>query len=454
MILEECDEILRNGYPSVDELTRFPLGEKIKDLDMLAWTKTSRVIKLKSDEPDITKGELEKILKTENRMLEQEELGEIYRQHIKRVMEAIISLTTNRFTEIAPDLPISEWANPPYNYYVNGFLNEIDDDMEMFIRFLAFYHDIGKVIHRDRHPILGRHLLESLDDNETKELKTILRFKDKDLFFIMAQLIGHHDLFGVLCTGEASRLVLIDALRPKEAKLVIGCLATLNLADIYGTFSQVTPRILKTVLNDWHFMVKLLSQQEAEKGIVYRSDIEKKVLMESQAQENAVERIKRLVTTSILMLEEEQIPLDESKKLAERVTSDVVLDALMNRLGPELLVFCYDFALVCKFDYTLKFLVKLVSRWLVNRMAGTQLFQDIDVKGIAAIFVEVLVRLIRNYRDLTRQREGWPRRIGIELLGLTRSRDISEKVIDLLLGDRHVEGVNWIADEATAWYFI
>ena len=449
MNLEDYDRILIHGYPSHRDLARFPLGNMLKQLDLLAWSATARNIELSDDEPDYpTKRDLEQHLKEANRMLPSENLGEIYRTHIKGVMKGINYLTGNHFTEIFP-IKGADYARSPYKEYVE-FLNGLSEDLKRFLRFVAFYHDIGKVIHRDRHPVLGKHVLESLSDDDTRQLKETLRISGEDWLYLMIQLIGHHDLFGVLCTGEGSRPVLLDALRLKKARTAIGCLATLNLADIYGTLGKITPTILETVLGDWLFVINLLDGQSAQE-IAYRSVLEKEILSQSQEQESTTERIRRLIITAVDMVRN----ANEADKitLTRSITSDVVLDALKNRLGPELIVFCYDFALVCKFDYTLRFIVNLVSRWIYNQMQASSA-QDIDVKGIAAIIVEILARLVTNYRDLTRHREGWPRRIGIELLTLTRADEISERVIDLLLSDRRTEGVNWIADEATAWYFI
>jgi len=456
MDFSQYDDILSKGYPSYEELGGFPLGRMLQQLDLLAWTTTARTIKLNRDEPDLPETELEEKLKKENRMLSEERLREVYRQHAKRVMEGINFLTNRDFGRILPDFTAADWAQSPFHEY-NGFLREAGTNLMMFLRFVTLYHDIGKAIHRDRHPILGQHLLESISDDDTRKFKSIC----DEWFFMMTQLIGHHDLFGVLCTGEASRPVLIDALRLQEAEKAISCLVTLNLADIFGTLPKMAPRIMTTVLNDWKFIVNLISQQEPEEGIVYKSSLERQILTQAQEQERTTERVKRLLVTTFYMLK--KIPNEEQEILAQSVTSDVVLDALKTRLGPGLRVFCNDFALVCKFDYTLRFFVDLVEAWVDEQKRRSSLkreqkepsnLKDVDIRGIAAIIVEVFERLVTNYRDLTRHREGWPRRIGIELLGLTRSKQISESVIGFLLSDRRTEGVNWIADEATAWYFI
>jgi hypothetical protein len=63
-------------------------------------------------------------------------------------------------------------------------------------------------------------------------------------------------------------------------------------------------------------------------------------------------------------------------------------------------------------------------------------------------------RIMENYADLTWQKGQRQRRIGNELLGVTRSHTISDRIIELLLSDRRAEGINWVVDEATAWFLV
>lgn len=458
MRLSDYSAILEKGYSAIDQFDDFPLASSLKKLDHLAWTVTARPISLDGEEPNMPHENLEQHLKSTGRMLPDEKLGEVYRQHIIRVMHCVNLLLSRDLGAILPEFSPKDWAQSPFVEY-NKFLGDVDDELKYFIRFVTLYHDVGKVFHRDRHPMLGQHLLESASDEATRHFKDILG----DSFSMMHQLIAHHDLFGVLCTGEASRPVLIDALRLGEAKRTIDCLVTLNLADIYGALSRMTPSIMTTVLNDWRFVGGLILDQTPIEGIIYKSKLEKQILYQAQEQERATERIRRLVFTVVHMLR--KVPQNDRDALGRIITNDFVLDALKKRLGPELRVFCHDFALVCKFDYTLRFFVDLVARWVDNEKEKLRAIElqnpnevvsvdKIDMSGIVAIIVELLVRLVTNYRDLTIQREAGRRRIGIELLGLTRSEEISERVISLLLSNRYTEGVNWVADEATAWYFI
>lgn len=150
--------------------------------------------------------------------------------------------------------------------------------------------------------------------------------------------------------------------------------------------------------------------------------------------------------------------------VVKRITNEVVTDALRKRLGPRIVDFCDCFALVCKFNYALRFILPLVTEWINQKVAFLRVqdqltdpklvFETVDVREIAALIVELFSRLQENYGDLTYQKGERQRRIGIELLGVTRSSAILQRIIELLLGDRRAEGVNWVVNEASAWYFV
>jgi hypothetical protein len=155
---------------------------------------------------------------------------------------------------------------------------------------------------------------------------------------------------------------------------------------------------------------------------------------------------------------------EELKSWAQRITPDVVVDALRKRAGSRLVDFCDCFALVCKFNYALRFVQPLVTAWINEKVAflrvqdrlddPKQAFEMIDVREIAATVVEIFSRIMENFSDLTWQKGQRQRRIGIELLGVTRSNMIMDRIIELLLSERKAEGINWVVDEATAWYFV
>jgi len=516
--LENADKILNDRLPSVNELDQFPLNDYLRKLDLRGWTGSARAITLNyGAEVESTDLKLlEKKLKGDNRLLEEESIREIYRQHIRKTMEGIRILTGKQTQDIC--LSVGNWGISPFKD-IHDFWLELNDEENRFLRFVAFYHDIGKAIHRDRHPTLGNHLLESLSDEDTRQLIAIL---NEDRFFKMKHLIAYHDLFGVLCTGEASRPVLIDAAGLSVSSKIIGYIATLNLADIYGTIPNITSLQFKDIAEDWQYVTNLIDNTE------YRSDLEKTMIQDAQQPENTAERIRRLIATSILrssdpiacriefgsednlsksvgdpnilkqlLLEKKVILTNPSiiegsdneswhitdngikmyvakkeniksgfrldfyfsnykrQDFTEKITNSMILETLAKRLGPELTFFCSDFALLCKLDYALRFLARLATKWIERELKNTSgMPENVSFAGLADIVVELLARLVTNYRDLTYQRYGSRRRVGLELMGLTRANEISDRVIELLLGTRRIEGVNWVADEVTTYYFI
>ena len=465
--LDDVNLILSAGYPSNADLGRFPLAELLQRLDRLAWTQTARVIELQDPEPDLPKRDLEKRLIQQLRLLPSEKLGEVYRQHAKRTMEGINLLIERRHDDVVRG---ANWNEPPLSDFLTQLLTtwvQNNQEVASFLRLVALYHDIGKVFHRDRHAILGRHIIESPPnpnaDDDLRKFHRILG-DDDELFSQMIRLIGYHDLYGVLCTGEASRPVLIDVAGFKpdaDAWKALGYLFVLNIADIYGTLPDFVPSKLDMMAEDWSFVSGLLPS--SGDSFIYRKVFENRIFEDSQHPAYAAERIWRLLTAALLMLpvksSTEQGLFDteaERQRFTDKVTPGVVRDALTAELGPGLGSFCNDFALVCKFDYTLRFIVRLSHAW-VSHQFDLRERRDTDQllpSELAAIVVELFVRLVNNYRDLTVHRRGWSQRIGIELMGLTRSREIEQRVIDLLLGPRRAEGINWAADEATAWYFV
>jgi hypothetical protein len=565
-MLDRIDEILRNkGYPSRHELLNFPLGELLLSLDSSAWTSNGRAVELYErdnpnsrdlgkDEQELSVPELEERLREQGRILNNEKIAEVYRHHIVYVVKASVLLTTNSYSRILE--PSDIWTREPFTAYGHflqskntaGFLGPADGYFRKFIRFAALYHDIGKTINRERHGLLGKHLLETLSDENTAELRELLRFEGNDFFPLFIELIGHHDLFGTLCTGEASRTVLLDVMRQKDPAMVFGCQATLNIADIYSTLKAkglaMDLRIFQTVLEDWKFMADCINEGKQRDPVLFQTGIEKSVIFYAQQREYAAERIRRMLVSAIFMITEIKgmwgtqadqdaiedalnriaqkldrqnepvtvqelkwlaakvarktsrnklenctallekglsvereladalmdvrgecsVTQDELKSWAQRITTEVVVDALRKRFGPRLVDFCDCFALVCKLNYALRFIQPLVTAWIDEKVAFLRVqdrlddpklvFEVIDVREIAQTIVEIFSRIMENYESLTYHKGQRQRRIGIELLGVTRSPLILDRIIGLLLSERKAEGINWVVDEATAWYFV
>jgi hypothetical protein len=507
--LEDIDRILSSRYPAREELREFPLGEKLAKLDTMIWTNEMRCIGLNLQEskekeifdviveytqPDTkleAREELKKVitgkLKDAGRISKNEKITDVFRDHIEQCMKGIRLLTNDSMEKFFKD-PQSGYE--PYVNFQSRMIGFKPFEKKV-LRLATLYHDIGKVIHRDKHPMLGQHLLESLKDDDRKQFLEIFSSVDKEFtssekcFYSMLDLVGHHDLFGTLCTGEASRTAFIEAsgLRLREitdAKRIIDFIVILNMADIYGSIGPLPKERAEMILNDWYTfeifvestnpIVELFSGKADKKKqnllkdlLVSKKDLENKLTESEQEPEKTIERIRRIVVSGILYGKDKilgddgkEIPFfkDSRIKLADKITPDMIRSILVKELGPELQSFCRDFALICKLDYTLRFITAFCDKWIMKNFTSISKDGDYRLETLVIIILDVLIRLVRCYRDLTLQKDGGQRRIGLELLDLTRSKEIMDQVITLLLDkDRKSEGINWIADETTAWYY-
>jgi hypothetical protein len=471
-------------YPA-DFLNEFPLANDLQELDSRVWTSDMRTLQLSVEQlatlerttnTNENKKELTSALRAQNILRDKDEdkesIIDIYRPHIVGCFNGLNALLNNTSAFIHnpswKDIKSRDIPNTFENYITE--INE-DEDAGLFLRFVVLYHDIGKVFHRDKHPALGKHVLESLDDNQRHRFLQIMNtcFGDESKFYELLEVVAYHDLFGTLCTGEASRVALINAsgLRMKkveDASRLLTYLAIANLADMYGSVGDISLRIVQNVLSDWYYMITTfgLGKREADR-VTSKADIEKIVVESQQEPERTVERIKRMHLTAIF---ESNIIKDQKWRevLAAKITDDVVRSALSKHLGPQVKDFCARYALVCKLDYAKRFMNALSDAWIkkeIERLTQSEENQEyenvmnsIRIAPLSAVVVAVLVRLVRCYYDQSIPTDSDAKRIGVELMGLIRSPRIIERVIKLLLSDGSSEGVNWIADEATAFYFL
>lgn len=280
--LDKIDEILSKCYPTQEKLKSFPLGEKLVKLDTMAWTNEIRYIILNESElcildtpetkPHQQNERITQSVREKGHILENEYIFDVFRRHIKECMEGIQILTGGG--DIAPFFDEDfRMGVEPYKSFLD-FLNTLTIFDRKFLRFVTLYHDIGKVIHRDKHPMLSKHILESIEDRARKRFIRILG--DESYFYLMLDLVGHHDLFGTICTGESSRTSLIEAsgLRLKQlidAKKTIDYLVVLNLSDMYGTIGSIPKERLSLVAEEQVFFDKMIPTKKSKKTTVFAS---------------------------------------------------------------------------------------------------------------------------------------------------------------------------------------
>jgi hypothetical protein len=524
---DEIDLILKDRFPTAEELLRFPLGKELDILERRAWTRTMRAIdfekdkmvnilrdiksreeiilriesherdaaKLKSsrENPRIMKAigslrkrveyltiNIDKEVRKQNKMLSQENISEIYYCHIRNAVAGVRILTKfDQKDNLDDKIVLAVDLQKPHISQFLDFLRNMKPEIRKFLRIVSLYHDIGKVYHRDRHPVLGRHLLESLSDKNRRDFLDLFK-GEEEVFYQMLELVGHHDVFGMLCTGEASRTSLIDSSSLKlsdieTAENLIDGLVILNLGDIYGSIGIIPEERFDMIVSDWAYFKNVL--QDSHKKNLSKRQIEENIIEKEQEPEMAAERIKRLLISMIMYSDRAKIEAQKAsydrKKILDAISSDdIIRSALVKQLGSSLSVFCSDFALVCKLDYMLRFLNSLANKWIdhcigeytnslrqkgnktinVSKIEFDNILTVSCIENMAVILIEILNRLVSGYSDLTRTRDNKRRRIGLELMGLSRSNDIGIRVIQLIIDGIRAEGMNWIADEATSWY--
>jgi hypothetical protein len=304
--------------------------------------------------------------------------------------------------------------------------------IKTFLRVAALYHDIGKAINTDRHPTIGWYLVSSMYPAERVKLQAMLTRTE---LRTLLTIIRDHDKFGVLSTGEASLPLLasITNLIQEDVKVQeqrLTALMLVSLADMSASF-PLRSCVAETVLQDWSRFIKALENAWGDRGRLLPQ-----VLKEAQQYENTVERIGRLVR------EASRDPVGQWAEINDsELISDVLKTTFMNRID----VFCQDFALVAKLDYSLRFFRLVVKEC---RRQGID-----SPSAIVHIIVNVLKGIVETYSEMLHSARGHDQLIGIEFSGLmpTHAPEKARALIQLLL-ERPAEGLAWLLSDVPAWY--
>lgn len=403
MTLEELSNILMNGWPDERAMEQIPFG---KEMSFLGKSK---------------------------------EHGE----HVRKVVKSINALLSH-----APITEISDADNQESQADVRRFLDVCDEiqgkdgifskssfgteHIKQFLRVCAFYHDIGKVIQKDRHPTVGYYHVTLVEhqDKDHKDSKNLESILDRRMYRILCDMIRYHDLFGVVGTGEGSLAVLVDTIPYRlsgieEQQTILSLLMFLNISDISGTIELKSTKA-GTIAGDWQRLSRMLAKSKGS-----REKFSRRLILSEQTANSAIERIRRLLI--------ERAP----KKIKSGLDSPIdIEDILQITLGPQFYEFCSDFALICKLDYALRFIMALEQHAVDNNHTPRQVIE---------VVVLLITRLVQSYNALTRRADGSRRRIGIQVSGWTRTPEISKSLIKLLFSDLP-RGLGWASEEASAWY--
>jgi hypothetical protein len=304
--------------------------------------------------------------------------------------------------------------------------------IKTFLRVAALYHDIGKYINIDRHPTIGWYLVSSMYPDERAKLQAMLTRTE---LRTLLTIIRDHDKFGVLSTGEASLPLLasVTNLMQEEVKTQeqrLTALMLVSLADMSASF-PLSSCVAGTVIRDWGRFIRALENAWGDRGRLLPY-----VLQEAQQYDSTLERIRRLLR------EASRDVTGPGEAINDReLISDVLKTTFMNRID----VFCQDFALIAKLDYSLRFF-RLVVQECYR--------QGIDnVSSITHIIINILKGIVETYSEMLHSGRGHYSLIGIEFSGLTpvHAPEKAKALITLLL-ERPAEGLAWLLSDVPAWY--
>jgi hypothetical protein len=380
------------------------------------------------------------------------EHGDHVRDVVDKMNELLASIKGNRDPNFIANQNKNVTARTAFesSWREIGQLLDSYDFTADFLRIAAFYHDLGKIIQRERHPIIGYHYVTQIPSPDKDALMSMLyeKIETHSLFLALCDIVHFHDLFGVISTGEASPPVLIDVLHfgrcsEHEQRYRLALLAVTNIADIAGTI-DLTWEKLRILTDAWVNLDDLIKRVKGN-----RLEFSNQLIAQEQDPQNTVERIARLLT-------EPSKPsyYDGTNGAWEKLDTALanlvqIEDTLRVMNSTRFYQFCADFALLCKLDYALRFLQRLKAR-AAKRIDNGDDANEV-ARQVTQIVVALLTRLIEDYRALTYHQDGSRRRIGIQVNGWSQTKELAESLVDLLFRDL-IRGCYWASEEATAWY--
>jgi len=334
-------------------------------------------------------------------------------------------------------------------------------DNDTLLRFGALYHDIGKAITRERHPVIGWHIAQYIKAEDRDRLRGLLRSED-DVRLLMI-IIRDHDQFGVLSTGEASVPILLGAINSgvshDDRRKIISALALCNLADMVGSF-PIDGESTDRLLGDWRWFMGALDHcastgTRLDEHLVQQAS---RIRRAEQARWEAEilrsypylgipsvsERIRRLLTVASRQFKDRRKEFDDEQLIANSLET---VFGSENGVGE----FAKQFTYVCKLDYGKRFFEALIRYCQGDPRAHRVRVSKENV--IYATFA-VLKRIAVTYAPMTRSGGGLGNLIGVELKDLTpdNTPEKTDRIIELIVSS-HYPGLTWMMSDAPAWYF-
>jgi hypothetical protein len=419
----DANEILKIGYPEKD-MGRFPYGDLLNRL----W----------ASDPS-------------------------YQIHGKRVMEAMNHLLSNTPGDVLglSGDEITKTRLEKTRIAVRECFVQFDETTKLLFRLAALYHDIGKYIIKERHPTIGWYTMEYLKPADKAQLLGLLNER-QDYLELLLVMVRDHDEFGVLCTGEASYPILLNATTSlsnldADKRKIISSIMWLNLADIVGTlYDELTIGTVNDIIDDWKWYTDALDLCKKKE-----QTLEEYVIKESSSEDMVVKRISRLLIEASRPFPDRYNELTQPNPHGAYV-NQLVRNQLRRVYTTHNLrqVFASEFAHVCKLDYGKRFFTRLIEYCEgTHNSSSPNAFGSYpsDRKKPETLIYNVfaILRCITStYKAMIRSDNGVGNLIGVEMKDLT-PENAKEKTTEIcrLLVEEHYPGLSWMISDCPAWYF-
>ncbi len=443
LTLEEANKILSGGFPKLAEKQKMDLKNARGNIDKIPQTIKDFL------KPFPFSEYLIQVWVTDNR----------YPHHGPKVLDAMNTLLSN---------PTRIFLNNKANSNQMNNLTEAvavmirtiggSKNSDILLRFAALYHDIGKSIIKERHPVIGWYIAQYIKPEDREKLRELLGNED-DVRLLMA-IIRDHDQFGILSTGEASIPILQSAINfgasQDDRKRILSALAMCNLADMVGTF-DIDGEATDRLLGDWRWFMGALdycagSGDRLDEYLVHQASRIRNATQAPWEAEllknypyvgipNVTERVRRL-----LMEASRQLP-DRRREFNDE---QLIATCLQTVFGSEngMREFAHQFTYVCKLDYGKRFFQEIINYCTQN---VTKPMSKNDI--IYATFA-VLKRITVTYSSMIRSSDNLGNLIGVELKDLTpdNATKKTQRIVELIVSS-HYPGLTWMMSDAPAWYF-
>ena len=443
LTLKEADRILSGGFPKLTEKQKRDLKNSRGNINMVPSTIKNFLEQFPFSEYLI------KVWVTDDR----------YPEHGPKVLEAMNQLLSNPANIYKKSKANSNQLNNLIEA-VAVMIRTIGGSKisNILLRFAALYHDIGKSIIKERHPVIGWYIAQYIKPEDRDKLREL--FGDEDDVRLLMAIIRDHDQFGILSTGEASIPILQSAINfgasQDDRKRILSALAMCNLADMVGTF-DVDGEATDRLLGDWRWFMGALDHctdtgDRLDEYLVHQASRirsatqtpwEAKLLTNYPyvAIPNVTERVRRL-----LMEASRQLPTRRKEFNDEQLIATCLQTVFGSENGMR--EFAHQFTYVCKLDYGKRFFQEMIN-YCTNSMAKPMSKNDI----IYAVFA-VLKRITVTYSSMIRSSDNLGNLIGVELKDLTpdNAPEKTQRIVELIVSS-HYPGLTWMMSDAPAWYF-